>query len=70
MSSTDYFDNRNSKINEKQPDFKSAKTGAALWLTSRNTPDWVFDEIVSANHLNFTEALPHASRCTSDSRPL
>ena len=41
----DFFDNRTSKVNEKQPDFKSAKTGAALWLSSRNTPDWVFDEL-------------------------
>lgn len=36
-----YWDNRRTKRNPKAPDFKHKDTGDALWIDSRQTPDWV-----------------------------
>ncbi len=47
---SDYFDNRENKRqgigNPRQPDFK-AKSGAktALWINSKDTPQWVRDQL-------------------------
>lgn len=36
-----FWDNRRSKRNPRAPDFKHKDTGVALWIDSRQTPDWV-----------------------------
>ena len=38
-----FWDNRFNKRNERAPDFKTKdkEQDVALWLTSRNKPDWV-----------------------------
>ena len=53
----DWWDNRADKRNAKAPDFKAKRNGptvnggepAALWISSRSTPDWV------ANHFSGSE---------------
>lgn len=39
-SPDEWYDNRKSKKNPKQPDFKNKSTGEALWLNATDPP-WV-----------------------------
>lgn len=38
---TQWWDNRRSKVNPRAPDFKHKRTRKALWLDSYYTPEWV-----------------------------
>lgn len=40
----DWWDNRNTKLNTRKPDFKHKDTGEALWL-SPNDPPWIKTQI-------------------------
>lgn len=42
-----FWDNRFNKRNPKSPDFKHKQTGSALWINSRNTPDWVQSQLAT-----------------------
>lgn len=55
-----WFDNRTNKRNPKSPDFKKkGPIDVALWLSSRDTPVWVKDEIYSLGQAQgSTEQMP------------
>lgn len=42
----EWWDNRNSKLNPRMPDFKHKDTGEALWLTD-NDPPWINQQLES-----------------------
>ena len=55
-SPNDWWDNRTSKTNPKAPDFRAKNNGpkdksgkpVALWIDSRDTPDWVAGQLSGA----------------------
>lgn len=49
---TDWFDCREEKINDRQPDFKHKLSSKALWLDNKNTPVWV-KERLEKEEVNF-----------------
>lgn len=46
-----WWDNRASKRNDRQPDFKHKESGTALWMISRGNPEWVIDKLLEDGYI-------------------
>lgn len=47
-----WWDNRGSKTNDRQPDFKNKESGTALWMVSRSNPEWVIERLMEDGYLD------------------
>ncbi|MCO5583109.1 hypothetical protein L7F22_037017 [Adiantum nelumboides] len=61
-----WWDNRNSKPSPGCPDFKHRVTPEPLWLDSRDTPSWVFEELRTRGDLAALSGDPCPSKFQID----
>ncbi|KAI5084440.1 hypothetical protein GOP47_0000609 [Adiantum capillus-veneris] len=50
---TDWFDCRDTKTNDRSPDFRHKFSAKALWLDNKNTPAWVTERLKKETDLSF-----------------